>query len=104
MRTESLIIIGTLLVIVPILIAVFDHFIFKYSHEKNIKPSEDQFSNLYNDRTYDAIKRDSCIAGKWNSPFIKDKDIISIVEDGMNDINMKNIFQDMGDCNERPNW
>lgn len=61
------------------------------------------FNDLYSDRDYNTIVADSNQSHKRNKPFIEEKDVMSVIDSGI-EIVGDNLFQNVGKSNGRPKW
>ena len=63
------------------------------------------FERLYTNHDYVVTVSDSKTAGKVNSPFIPQLEMMDKLKDGTTLINeIGNMYEGVGDCDERPQW
>lgn len=77
--------------------------------DKNKQHRSSHFSSIYKDSEFKQIVDASNKAGKFNSPFIVNDNIIDTIISGgeilaQEAIGIVDIFDEVGDCDERPNW
>lgn len=62
------------------------------------------FKEIYSTTEYNTIREQSRSAGKMNSPFIEGDNILDTIQNGMNIIKNSNMYEHVGESNERPFW
>ena len=77
-----------------------DSFVEYVSNQKDLS-----FDTLYGSRRFNRIFENSKQSGKGNNPFLK-QDVFTTMLEGSEvaDDVLLNIFQQVGDCNEKPKW
>ena len=83
--------------------------IYEVISNKNQQPTSSHFSSIYRDTEFKKIVDASNKAGKFNSPFIENDNIIDTIVSGgkilaQETIGAIDIFNEVGDFDERPNW
>ena len=77
--------------------------------DKNKQLRSSHFSSIYKDSEFKQIVDASNKAGKFNSPFIENDNIIDTIVSGgkilaEEAMGIIDVFDEVGDCDERPNW
>jgi len=76
--------------------------------KKKAKGANEEYNSpyryLYSKLEYKIIANQSARAGKFNSPFIPNDNIVETLQSGSSIIGTENMFEKVGDCNERPIW
>ena len=101
-------IVTTVLSIIATLVSILG-LVFGLMPNKNKSYPSSHFSSIYTDREFKKIVDASNRAGKFNSPFIENDNIIDTIVSGgkflaQETVGMVDIFKEVGDCDERPKW
>lgn len=93
------VILSIIAVIVTIIVAI----IYVIMKSKTVF-REISFKDVYNNKSYNKVEKDSLNAGKENSPFL-DKDIIDTIKEGNKIVNSTgNLFEGVLNYDSKPNW